>query len=453
MLAAFFYFNTYSFAQVTTQLRADDPLKNGITNFLSRADINIFKINPPSATSVTAFKNKTEQKKKLIFGINIPADISLSPCRWAQAGDKRVCKIMVSSNGAKTLNLRFTHFYLAQGAQLFLYDEAGTVLMGPVTETENNDAQVFLSSVFPGENLVIELIEPASEKIKSSFTISRITYGVIDTYKKILEDAGASGSCEQNITCFLGAWHDEAKSAVRLLINGNTLCSACLINNTAQDGTPYVLTANHCVAGQPDPQNDISFVFFFRSRYCDSSKPVNNYKVYNRCFVRARYYHSDFALLEMAGRPDSSEKYFYAGWSRDTIQASFAACIHFPEGDLMKYSESNLPIIDTAFGTSVLKKKLYWVRWTGSGVTENGSSGGVLFNSIKQIIGQLYDGPSYCGATGNHKSDFFGGFFASWEGGGQKINRLKDWLDPLGTNEASIKGAYITTAFPIAKRK
>ena len=44
-------------------------------------------------------------------------------------------------------------------------------------------------------------------------------------------------------------WANEIKSVVRIL-TGGTLCTGTLVNNTAQDGTPYVLTAEHC-----NPQN------------------------------------------------------------------------------------------------------------------------------------------------------------------------------------------------------
>lgn len=447
----FFSYVTVSFcddlyAQVNTELRTENPLSDGINKYFPQGRVNIFNIAAPAdaANAATILQHESGQKKKLVFGENIVTNISLSSCKQIESGNKRMYKILLVSAGAKTLNIRLTNFYLSPNAQLYLYNQAGTVVMGPVSSVQNNNASVFISNIFPGDSLVLELTENATES-KSRFTISRITYGIVDTYKGIFSNAPHSGACEQNVTCFLGAWHDEARSAVRLLINGNTLCSACLVNNTAQDGTPYVLTANHCVAGEADPEHDISFLFFFRSKYCDSSKPVNNYKVYNQCFVRAHYYRSDFALLEMAEKPSGDEKYFYAGWSRDTIQSgALAACLHFPQGDLMKYSESTLPIIDTAYGTTHNRKTMYWVRWTGRGVTEDGSSGGALFNSNKQLIGELYDGPSYCGAKGDNKSDFFGGFYASWNGGGLITNSLKDWLDPLHQNPVSINGQYIT---------
>lgn len=437
---AFILINAYLFAQVNTTISFNNPQSQTNIPF-SENDINVFRIAPPLNANASDLQSQNAQNKKLVFGENINTNISLAACKRINTGDKKTCKILIESAGAKTLNVRLTDFYLSPAAKMILYDEDGRVTMGPITALQNNEAKVFISSIFPGNKLVIELSENDDDK-QSTFTVSRVTYGIIDTYENIFSNEPASGKCEQNITCFLGAWHDEAKSAVRLLISGNTLCSACLVNNTAQDGTPYVLTANHCVSGEPHIEHDISFVFFYRSKYCDSSIPVNNYETYNEGYVRAKYYKSDFALLEMKQKP-GGEKYFYAGWSRDTAQGSFAACLHFPEGDLMKYSESALPVIDTVYGTTHHAKTMYWIRWTGKGVTENGSSGGVIFNRNKQVIGELYDGPSYCGAKGNDKADFFGGFYASWKGGGDSTNSLKFWLDPLHKNVSSINGAYI----------
>lgn len=426
------------FAQINTTVNFNaSQIQNNKTFGHSK---NNFIIQPPSDESIFLQKNQKGENKKFIFGENIQTNISLADCKWFYIAKERVCSIKIESEGAKSLNIKLTNFHLSPTAEMFLYDEKGFMKAGPITAKENNAEEIFLSDIFPGNKLFIDIKEIAGGE-KSNFIISRITYGLKDIYQNVF-NAPTAGKCEQNITCFLGGWHDEAKSAIRLLISGNTLCSACLINNTAEDGTPYVLTANHCVSGIPHIEHDISFVFFYRSKFCDSTIPLNNYTTYNQAYVRAKYYKSDFALLEMRQKP-VGEKYYYAGWSRDTGQGSFAACIHFPEGDLMKYSESVLPVVDTAYGTTLNRKTMYWIRWTGKGVTENGSSGGAIFNSSKQIIGELYDGPSYCGAKGNEKSDYFGGIYASWNGGGEVANSLKYWLDPLHTNASALNGMYI----------
>ena len=34
-----------------------------------------------------------------------------------------------------------------------------------------------------------------------------------------------------------------------IVVNGNGICTGALINNTCSDGTPYFLTADHCLGG------------------------------------------------------------------------------------------------------------------------------------------------------------------------------------------------------------
>ena len=64
------------------------------------------------------------------------------------------------------------------------------------------------------------------------------------------------------------------KKAVALIVNGGfAACTGSLINNTANDGTPYFLTANHCL-GNP---NTWTYYFNHESSTCSGSTgPTNN---------------------------------------------------------------------------------------------------------------------------------------------------------------------------------
>ena len=67
------------------------------------------------------------------------------------------------------------------------------------------------------------------------------------------------------------------------------------------------------------------------------------------------------------------------------------------------------------------------------GVTEQGSSGGPLFDQNGRIIGQLFAGSAACSGTiDNDGYDVFGRFAISWEKGTTPQTRLQDWLDPNG---------------------
>ncbi|MEN1729174.1 MAG: hypothetical protein AAGJ52_12110, partial [Pseudomonadota bacterium] len=56
-------------------------------------------------------------------------------------------------------------------------------------------------------------------------------------------------------------------------------------------------------------------------------------------------------------------------------------------------------------------------------------------------IGVLSGGPAFCGATGASLSDFYGGLFHGWEGLGTPTTRMRDHLDPAGTNPLFIDGS------------
>ncbi|MEL6719112.1 MAG: hypothetical protein AAFP82_10380 [Bacteroidota bacterium] len=78
------------------------------------------------------------------------------------------------------------------------------------------------------------------------------------------------------------------------------------------------------------------------------------------------------------------------------------------------------------------------VTMNEGGAFQTGSSGGGLFNGNKRIVGQLHGGipDSLCRVS----TAYFGRLHLSWEGGGTPESRLKDWLDPLGTNDVRING-------------
>ena len=53
-----------------------------------------------------------------------------------------------------------------------------------------------------------------------------------------------SGSCNNNVICPEGdPWRDQIRSVAMITVGGSGFCTGQLINNCANDGTPYFLTA------------------------------------------------------------------------------------------------------------------------------------------------------------------------------------------------------------------
>jgi len=103
------------------------------------------------------------------------------------------------------------------------------------------------------------------------------------------------------------------------------------------------------------------------------------------------------------------------------------------------------PLTTNYTSDAVTPGAYYWrITWS-SGTTESGSSGAPLINNDRRIIGQLRGAYTKCidsAIWGPDKGVWCGKFEDSWTGVGWsgKERKLDYWLDPLGTNPATING-------------
>ena len=175
-------------------------------------------------------------------------------------------------------------------------------------------------------------------------------------------------------------WQNEIKSVARILAGGS-LCTGTLINNTAEDGTPYFLTANHC-----GPQNMGSAVFRFNydSPICgsqtiaNSQSPVGAQQTINgSSFISSNSY-TDFGLVLLNSTPPDAYDLCYAGWNKSSSLPSTAVCIHHPSGDVKKISFDDDPVQTTS--SSGNNNYLRVESWERNTTTEGGSSGSGLWD-------------------------------------------------------------------------
>jgi hypothetical protein len=358
------------------------------------------------------------------FGENIPVSFDLNNSgTWNvfPKGD-RIWRLGIKCPGAYTINLTFDNYQLPPGATLFVYSIDKTNVIGAFTDFNNREDSAFATTLVNGEEIVIEYYEPPIPAFPGKLHLSRVTHGYRDSFGYI-KSFGQSGSCNNNVHCPEAAeWQNQVRSACMLVTNGNGFCSGALVNNTSQDGTPYILTANHCYS------NPSTWVFWFNweSPTCQNPPSSPPYNSVSGATLKARYSDSDFCLVQMSSIPPSSFNVYYAGWNREDSAATSGACIHHPSGDIKKISYSNTPFTsDTWTGTP---PDSHWkVDWS-DGVTEPGSSGSPIFDQYLHIVGQLHGGPSACSSS--QLWDFYGKFAMSWDHGTTAATRLKDWLDP-----------------------
>ena len=296
------------------------------------------------------------------------------------------------------------------------------------------------TELVPGNTVVVEYFIPKGNDL-GVINVSTVTHGY-RTANEFSEKAfGSSGGCNMNANCPDGAtWVNERNSVVMLVSGSSGFCTGALINNTLNDGTPYVLTANHCYS---NPTNWI-FRFNWQSANCNNPGGQPSFVSLSGATLRSRRTPTDFCLVEITGGLDNgtvpaSYNPFFAGWDNTGDVPSSTVCIHHPAGDIKKISfDDDAASISQSMGSSEASST-WTVQWDRNTTTEGGSSGSPLFDQNHRIIGQLWGGGASC--QNINAPDYYGRVSKSWNpSGSNTTNQLEHWLDPNSAGAGFVDG-------------
>jgi hypothetical protein len=355
-------------------------------------------------------------------------------------GDK-IWLLKIVATNAKTINLSFINTDVPQGNELYVYNTDKSFILGKF-EAKHLYKGELGSELVPGSTVFVEYYVPSQNADNiGNVEISRVTHGY-RTAGEFQEKAfGSSGACNMNVNCPDGSgWVNQRNSAVMLLSGSNGFCSGALINNTANDGTPYVLTANHCYS---DPTSWV-FRFQWQSQNCTNPSTSPSFKSLSGAVLRARRTPSDFCLVEITGGLDNgtvpqSHTPYFAGWNNSNTPPTSTVSIHHPSLDIKKISFDDDPSQAVQAMGSSEPNSSWEVVWDRNTTTEGGSSGSPLFDQDKRIIGQLWGGGASCGNLS--APDYYGRVYNSWNPtGSANAEQLQFWLDPNGTGIDFIDG-------------
>ena len=85
----------------------------------------------------------------------------------------RVWRLGIYSPGALSINVLFTEYELPEGAQLFLYNEDQTQILGSFNHLNNSELNLLPVSPIQGDRLIIEYQEPANASFQGRLTVVR----------------------------------------------------------------------------------------------------------------------------------------------------------------------------------------------------------------------------------------------------------------------------------------
>lgn len=367
-------------------------------------------------------------------------------------GGNRVWRTEIVATGAMTINLTLKDVHFPEGAYLYLYDAAKSNTVGAYTSRNNHPSGELGTDLVYGDHIVVEYFEPAAVSGQGKFTINGVTHGYRSlniVQKNLAKALNSSGACNNDARCpidpYVGgvsAWDDEIRSVAMIVVNGSGICTGALINNSCDDGTPYFLTANHCLGGGTG-----NWLFRFNwdvpegnpgmscATTANTPSTFNNPSNYDQTTVNGATVlvngtGADHALLMLDNltlTDATNWGLFYAGWNNvDTESAvNEVTGIHHPSGDIKKicraYENGGANNIhhSTQGGAAV-----WFMDSWDDGVTEPGSSGSPLFDQNGRIIGQLYGGSAACQGTSANGYDFYGRLGVSWGLG------IGTYLDP-----------------------
>lgn len=367
-------------------------------------------------------EDELESSKDVPMRFAYPHSTNLNPDnsgKWyTNAQGDRYWLIEIESKGALSLNLTFSNFEIPEGSKLFVYNKDKSDVRGAFTSANNKSSKSLGLAPVKGDKIIVEYFQPAQVKKQVGLNISTVAHD----YRGIMSMAkafGDSGSCNNNVVCAEGdSWRDQIRSvALVILGNGTRWCSGSLINNTANNGTPYFLTANHCTVNR-NVTNWV-FVFNYESPGCTNNSDGSTSQSISGSQMMDSGSGSDYALLKLSSTPPSAYNVYYSGWDATGSIPTQTTGIHHPAGDVKKISFDNDP--STISGYLGASGTTHWqiTDWN-DGTTEGGSSGSALFDQNKRIVGQLHGGYAACG---NDRGDWYGRLSVTYP-------NICQWLSP-----------------------
>ena len=366
-------------------------------------------LNQPSVTLEQLDVRSVTMDAPNQIGVN--RSVAVSPNTRAQKfvnpDGSQIIVLIIKSSGASGIGVHFRNFALADGEEVYVYGAAtDSIVFGPFTNKGPWGSGEFWSGTVDGDTVVIEFYKKTDEN-GQGFEIFEISHILAELDWRLRSNEPDVQNCEVDASCY----GDPEKNAVgRIMFNaygGTYVCTGTLLNNVAQDRTPYFLTANHCVDTQAVAQT-VEVYWFYQTTSCNSgvlrswvhSPPGAN--------LLATQSSNDFSLLRLQNNAPGGA--FFSGWT-PTAQSPGTSVfgLHHPDGYPPPYIQSYLRrstgSITSTNGTCL--PNAYGIDWT-AGLTEEGSSGSGLFTSNGHyLVGVLSCGsPPPCGIAWDNYSKF-----------------------------------------------
>lgn len=374
---------------------------------------------PPVDVQQVLYQDSIEGNLINRVGIEVALNLDDTDGTVYEFQNFRVWKLLLYSEGAKTISFNLENLVLPEGSGMFIYNPSTKVVVGPI-QSHNLHNGNFSSDVIKGDSALIDVFLLEENHGLFSIDVKEIIHGFEMEFDSYDPDFMKSGECNIDVKCPEGIGFENEIAAVCKIINIGT-CTGALINNECNNFTPFILSANHCFK-TASVATKSKFRFKYESKNCSNPPSIlpmepepHTWVTFFGGTLRANSPTScsDFALIELMDAVTASEAakdLAFAGWNRADVLPNNSTCIHHPLGDVKKISFDDNPAILSSGNPCALE--LVFDR----GIVEDGSSGGPIFDENNLIVGQIRSGEIDCIFTGGTIQA--GRLFDSWTGDG-----------------------------------
>src|SRR4026207_1107460 len=329
------------------------------------------------------------------IGVNRNVEVSSNTRaqKFVNPDGSQIIALIIKSSGASGIGAHFRDFPLADGEEVYVYGAAAnSVVFGPFADKGPWGSGEFWSGTVDGDTVVIEFYKRTDEN-GQGFKIFEISHILAELDWRLHSSEPDVLNCEVDASCYGGP---EKNAVGRILFNDNglKLCTGTLLNNSAEDGTPYFLTANHCIDSQAIAQT-VEVYWFYQTTSCNSGVLRNWVHSPPGANLLATQASNDFCLLRLLNNVPGGV--YFSGWT-SVVQplGTNVYGLHHPDGyippTVTSYLRRSTGNIMSTNENCLNLVNGYAVRWT-AGSAEPGSSGSGLWSSNGYLVGVLSCGP------------------------------------------------------------
>ena len=330
--------------------------------------------------------------------------------------------INFNSTGAKGIRIGLLVTKLPETATLRFYAKSATkafevkgsevlkVLAANLAAGDKTDVgRTYVGPMIRSADATVEIELPAGVETSmvqvSAPSVSHIFMSMNDAQAATTQatySGGANSStqvCQVDVVC-VNPFPAASDSVAWLIYNksGSTyICSGTMLNDNQNSGTPYLLTANHCISSQT-VASTLYTEFKYRSLFCGNETSGEYYPTTTTgASLLYTAVGTDSTLLRLYGMP--STVVLFAGWDATTAPAvnTIVHSIHHPKGDQQRLNRGAVTNYYTRTGSMLTSSTISSGTVLGItqsfGNTEPGSSGSSLMKGTDSnpiVIGQLY---------------------------------------------------------------